>query len=39
MSDISNALATLEEDFISADALVSEIYDKYFAKYNRKKIL
>lgn len=37
MSDISNALATLEEDFISADALVSEIYDKYFADYFKKE--
>ena len=37
MSDISRALEALEEDFISADALVSEIYDKYFASYFKKE--
>ena len=37
MSDISRAIESLEEDFISADALVSEIYDKYFASYFKKE--
>ena len=38
MSDISRAVESLKEDFISADALVSEIYDKYFARYFKKEI-
>ena len=38
MSDISRAVEALKEDFISADALVSEIYDKYFAPYFKKEI-
>ena len=33
MSDISRAIASLQEDFDSADALVEEIYQKYFARY------
>ena len=37
MSDISRAIASLEEDFNSADALVSEIYNKYFASYFKKE--
>ena len=36
MSDISRAIDALTEDFISADRLVSEIYDKYFAPYFKK---
>lgn len=38
MSDISRAVESLKEDFISADTLVSEIYDKYFASYFKKEI-
>lgn len=38
MSDISRAVESLKEDFISADSLVSEIYDKYFAAYFKKEI-
>lgn len=38
MSDISRAAESLKEDFISADALVSEIYDKYFARYFKKEL-
>ena len=38
MSDISRAIESLKEDFNSADALVSEIYDKYFARYFAKEI-
>lgn len=38
MSDISKATEALKEDFISADTLVSEIYDKYFAPYFKKEI-
>ena len=37
MSDISRAIESLKEDFISADTLVSEIYDKYFASYFKKE--
>ena len=37
MSDISRALESLKEDFDSADKLVNEIYDKYFAKYFAKE--
>ena len=37
MSDISRAAEALKEDFISADAIVSEIYDKYFARYFKKE--
>lgn len=37
MSDISNALAILKEDFESADNLVDEIYIKYFDVYFRKE--
>ncbi len=36
MSDISKALESLREDFASADALVDEIYDKYFELYFRE---
>lgn len=38
MSDISRAAAALQEDFDSADKLVTEIYDKYFAKYFVKEV-
>lgn len=38
MSDISRAVESLKEDFISADTLVSEIYNKYFATYFKKEI-
>jgi hypothetical protein len=38
MSDISRAAESLKEDFNSADALVTEIYDKYFAKYFKREI-
>lgn len=37
MSDFSRVAELLKEDFISADALVSEIYDKYFASYFKKE--
>lgn len=37
MSDIARAAEALQEDFDSADKLVSEIYDKYFAKYFAKE--
>ena len=33
MGDISRAIASLQEDFDSADQLVEDIYQKYFAKY------
>ena len=33
MSDISRAIETLKEDFESADALVDQIYNRYFATY------
>lgn len=33
MGDISKAIEVLREDFESSDALVSEIYNKYFLKY------
>ena len=38
MSDISKAAEYLKEDFNSADALVSEIYNKYFASYFQKEV-
>ena len=38
MSDITRAVESLKEDFNSADALVSEIYERYFAKYFTKEI-
>ena len=37
MSDISRAAEALKEDFNSADALVSEIYNKYFYSYFKKE--
>ena len=37
MGDISRALAALKEDFESANNLVDEIYNKYFAKYFAKE--
>lgn len=37
MSGISRALESLKEDFESADALVNEIYDKYFSSYFKKE--
>lgn len=37
MGDISRAAEALQEDFDSADKVVSEIYDKYFAKYFAKE--
>lgn len=37
MSDISNALTALKEDFDAADGLVDELYDKYFTKYFTKE--
>lgn len=33
MNDISRAVESLQADFDSADGLVEEIYQKYFAKY------
>ena len=36
MSDISRAIETLKEDFESADALVDQIYNRYFASYFKK---
>ena len=38
MSDITRAVESLKEDFNSADALVSEIYDRYFSRYFAKEI-
>ena len=37
MSDITRAIESLKEDFDSADALVSDIYNKYFAHYFAKE--
>jgi len=37
MSDISRALASLKEDFESADKLVDEIYASYFLDYFREE--
>lgn len=37
MSSISNAMAALSEDFKAADDVVSDIYNKYFAKYFKKE--
>ena len=37
MSDISRALDCLKEDFESADNLVDEIYNKYFARYFKRE--
>lgn len=37
MSDISRAIKSLEEDFNAADALVTDIYDKYFSKYFKQE--
>lgn len=36
MSDITRAIETLKEDFESADALVDQIYNRYFAAYFRE---
>lgn len=33
MGDISRAVESLREDFDAADALVADIYDKYFGRY------
>lgn len=38
MSDISKALESLQEDFDSADKMVDNIYNKYFAKYFKKEV-
>ena len=38
MGDISKVAELLKEDFDSADKLVSEIYDKYFASYFKKEV-
>lgn len=37
MSDISKALASLEDDFTSADNLVNDIYDRYFSTYFKRE--
>ena len=37
MGDISKAIAALREDFESSDALVDEIYRKYFSDYFAKE--
>lgn len=37
MSAISNAMEALKDDFKAADDVVSEIYNKYFAKFFKKE--
>lgn len=38
MSDISRALASLQEDFKSADKLVDDIYNRYFSRFFKREV-